>query len=459
MYKGEDKVLEILLKAGQASASGQNNISFEKLASLSKINPDSLRRIIESLKSNGYVSIQVSESVTFQPTKELLEYKDSDFPEFLVFIKALSNKPISGLTPTEKSIGIRWAKVKGLISIENGLLVPSKTEDEAEELSESLKEVAVHLEKTGTHPNKILIEELIERRLLEKKLTKTSIITYTGKHYAPSTSEFDISVPSADAPMGKNHPITKMTKKMRQIMVELGFQEMEGELVESSFWNFDALFQPQDHPARELADTCYVTGEAELPTDKALVDRVKTAHEKGWKYKWNPAEAQKRVLRTHTTALSARHVAAIKDKKPRKYFAIGKVFRNEATDYKHLAEFHQVEGIIAWENATFTDLLGILKEFYGKLGFNNIRFRPSFFPYTEPSLEIEVYYEKRKQWMELGGAGIFRPEVSIPLAGVYPVLAWGLSLERPLMLDLDLEDIRALYKNDSDFLKSVKVDL
>ena len=196
-----------------------------------------------------------------------------------------------------------------------------------------------------------------------------------------------------------------------------------------------------------------------MPEDKDLVERVKKSHEKGWKYKWNYDEAKKRVLRTHTTALSARYVAAIKDKKPRKYFAIGKVFRNEATDYKHLAEFHQVEGIIAWENAKFTDLLGILKEFYGKLGFNNIRFRPSFFPYTEPSLEIEVYYEKRKQWMELGGAGIFRPEVSIPLAGIYPVLAWGLSLERPLMLDLDLEDIRALYKNDSDFLKSVRVDV
>ena len=179
---------------------------------------------------------------------------------------------------------------------------------------------------------------------------------------------------------------------------------------------------------------------------------MKTAHEEGWKYRWEPREATKTVLRTHTTALSARYVASIKDGKPRKYFAIGRVFRNEATDYKHLAEFHQVEGIIAWEGAKFTDLLGVLKEFYRKLGFEKIRFRPSFFPYTEPSLEIEVYFEKRKQWMELGGAGIFRPEVSLPLAGVYPVLAWGLSLERPLMLHLELEDIRDFYKNDLDFL-------
>jgi phenylalanyl-tRNA synthetase alpha chain len=234
---------------------------------------------------------------------------------------------------------------------------------------------------------------------------------------------------------------------------------MEGSLIESSFWNFDALFQPQDHPARELADTFYLKSKAPLPADKRLIQRVKKAHEEGWLYPWDPKEASRAVLRTHTTALSARYVASTKDRKPRKYFAIGRVFRNEATDYKHLAEFHQVEGIIVWEGAKFTDLLGILKEFYSKLGFEKIRFRPSFFPYTEPSLEIEVYFEKRKQWMELGGAGIFRPEVSMPLAGVYPVLAWGLSLERPLMLSMGIEDIRTPYKNDLEFLKSARVQL
>ena len=287
------------------------------------------------------------------------------------------------------------------------------------------------------------------------------LIEYTGKALpSPDVSGgFDISVESTDAPLGKNHPITRMSSRIRRIMTEMGFAEMEGSIVESSFWNFDALFQPQDHPARELADTFYLEGEEPLPQDSKLVSRVKAAHEIGWKYSWNPKEATKRVLRTHTTALSARSVAAIKDKQPHKFFAVGKVFRNEATDYKHLAEFYQVEGIIAWDNAKFTDLLGTLKEFYSKLGFEKIRFRPSFFPYTEPSLEIEVFFEPRQQWLELGGAGIFRPEVSIPLAGVYPVLAWGLSLERPLMLSLGLEDIRSFYRNDVDFLKSVRLDV
>ncbi|MCX6772740.1 MAG: phenylalanine--tRNA ligase subunit alpha, partial [Candidatus Micrarchaeota archaeon] len=146
-----------------------------------------------------------------------------------------------------------------------------------------------------------------------------------------------------------------------------------------------------------------------------------------------------------------------KNKAPKKYFSIGKVYRNEATDYKHLAEFFQVEGIVVWEGATFRDLLGCLKEFYSKLGFEKIRFQPSYFPYTEPSLEISVYFEKKQQWLELGGAGIFRPEVSIPLCDRYPVLAWGLSLERPLMLLNDMDDIRDFYRSNVGWIRRQKI--
>ncbi len=140
-----------------------------------------------------------------------------------------------------------------------------------------------------------------------------------------------------------------------------------------------------------------------------------------------------------------------------KYFCVGRVYRNEVVDFKHLAEFYQIEGIVLWEKATFADLLGLLREFYRKLGFEKIRFRPSYFPYTEPSLEVEVYFEQKKAWLELGGAGIFRPEVCLPLWGKYPVLAWGLSLERPIMLANDVEDIRSFYKNDLAWLRDFKL--
>ena len=252
--------------------------------------------------------------------------------------------------------------------------------------------------------------------------------------------------------------ISRLRNKIATIFTDMGFEEMNGPEIQTSFWNFDALFQPQDHPARELADTFYLKGSAALPKDDALISRVKKIHEKFWGGEWKGENASKSVLRTHTTSVSASYLYNYcKNKQPKKYFSMGKVFRNEATDYKHLAEFFQVEGIVVWEGATFRDLLGCLKEFYRKLGFEKIRFQPSYFPYTEPSLEISVYFEKKKQWLELGGAGIFRPEVSIPLCDRYPVLAWGLSLERPLMLLNDMDDIRDFYKSNAGWLRKQKV--
>lgn len=453
MYKGTDKVLKLLTKNTTMTVAG--------LAEALSMNEDSVRRIVESLKADRYVDVDTKIEYIHGKTEELERYLKSGFPEYSVYKKALAGASVSDLSKDEKSIGIRWARVKDFVIIEGGKLVPAKEKADVEAEMNKLIEEAKNLEMKEHPPSKVVMEHLYERHLAKEKKISTTTVTYTGKHidWSQFKEEFDVNVPGPDAPIGKNHPVTKMTKKLKTILTELGFQEMEGDIIESSFWNFDALFQPQDHPARELADTFYIDRKMPLPQDKKMVERVKKAHEKGWKYQWDPAEASKAVLRTHTTALSARYLAAAKDKKPKKYFAIGRVFRNEATDYKHLAEFHQVEGIIAWENATFTDLLGVLKEIYRKLGFEKIRFRPSFFPYTEPSLEIEVFFEERKQWMELGGAGIFRPEVSIPLAGVYPVLAWGLSLERPLMLTLELDDIRALYRNDADFLASARLDI
>jgi len=448
MYKGESDVLRLVAK---------RKLSLEQIAKEASLNEDSVRRIVESLKSSGHVAVDISESVLGQPGEELVRYARSSFPEVSVFRKALQSVPVSALSPEERSIGIRWAKVKGFVAIEAGKLAPAKEEDEVSAAENAMREAVVQLQKTGSC-DPVIMEELFERKLITRRTVRTVLVSYTGKPMAQEAG-FDVNVPARDAHLGKSHPISRMTKRITTIMTELGFQEMEGGVIESSFWNFDALFQPQDHPARELADTFYINKTIPLPEDKALVERVKKAHEEGWKYRWDPKEASRAVLRTHTTCLSARYLAAMKDKGPRKYFAIGRVFRNEATDYKHLAEFHQVEGIIAWDKAKFTDLLGVLKEVYRKLGFEKIRFRPSFFPYTEPSLEVEVYFEPRKQWLELGGAGVFRPEVSIPLAGIYPVLAWGISLERPLMLLLELEDIRELYRNDVDFLTSARLKL
>jgi phenylalanyl-tRNA synthetase alpha chain len=269
---------------------------------------------------------------------------------------------------------------------------------------------------------------------------------------------YDVSAPAEIPSPAKRHAISRLRARIGRIFTDMGFDEMEGPEAQSAFWNFDALFQPQDHPARELADTFYLKESLPLPDDAELVSRIKKVHEKCWGGAWSELVAKKGVLRTHTTAVSASYLySECRNNEPKKYFSIGKVYRNEATDYKHLAEFFQVEGIVVWEGATFRDLLGLLREFYRKLGFDKIRFQPSYFPYTEPSLEVSVYFEKKRQWLELGGAGIFRPEVSIPLCDRYPVLAWGLSLERPLMLLSEMEDIRDFYRGNAGWLRKQKV--
>ncbi len=257
---------------------------------------------------------------------------------------------------------------------------------------------------------------------------------------------------------GKPHPLVKLISEIRQIFVEMGFQEIEGDYVESSFWNMDVLFIPQDHPAREMQDTFYCKVPAKLPIqEKQLIEVVARVHENGgntgsigWGYKFSKTEGERALLRTHTTVNTIRYLY-YHPKPPCKVFSLERVFRKEDIDTTHLPEFYQIEGIIYEENANFRQLIGILKEFYRRMGFEKIRFRPGYFPYTEPSMEVEVFWNDK--WMELGGSGIFRPEVTEPIGIENPVLAWGLGLERIAMLRYGLSDIRSLYISDLDWLR------
>ncbi len=267
---------------------------------------------------------------------------------------------------------------------------------------------------------------------------------------------------------GRKHFVTQATEYATQIWLEMGFREMSGKMVSTSFWCFDALFVPQDHPAREMQDTFFLSGSVEkgkLPESK-IVQRVKAMHElgkeassAGWGYHWNEEEARKNVLRTHTTLLSAQTLAGLKEKDlPAKFFAIGKNFRNEVLDWKHLSEFNQTEGIVIDQKVNFRHLLGYLKQFFRKMGFPQARFRPAYFPYTEPSVEIDVFHPLKKEWVELGGAGIFRPEVVVPLLGKdIPVLAWGPGFDRIILDYYSITDIRELYKNDLQQLREMKM--
>ena len=369
-------------------------------------------------------------------------------------------------------IALQWAKTNKWIEVKNGKIVLLYGGGDFH-LKKSLGNVA-----KGEKTDQQYLSILIKRRLVEEereteykkaeKLVGKEIanlnpeLIKTGMWKKVTLKKYNVEATGKKIYPGKKHVISYYIEKIRNVFFDLGFIESEGPFVESSFWNFDALYQPQDHPSRELADTFYMkTPSVSRLPDKGLVDSVKGAHENGsntgstgWRYVWDEKIASQSILRTHTTAVSARMLTKIEP--PTKVFCIGRVFRNETLDYKHLPEFTQVEGIVVDENVGFRDLLGYLREFYLRLGFKKIRFRPSYFPYTEMSVEPEVYMEERKEWLELGGAGVFRPEVTRPLGIDCPVLAWGLGLERPIILKLALNDIRNFYdKNDLKLLRGI----
>lgn len=300
--------------------------------------------------------------------------------------------------------------------------------------------------------NKNLIEQISPEILKNEKLWK-------GKKFR----RYDITSPVPKISGGKRHFVNQAIDYARKIWTDMGFQEMSGDIVQNSFWNFDALFTAQDHPVREMQDTFFIDKKSELP-QKEIVQKVKQSHESGvdgstgWRYEWEEKFAQQTALRTHTTCVSAQTLANLKKENlPAKFFAIGKCFRNETVDWSHGFEFNQTEGIVIDKNANFRHLLGYLKQFYKKMGFENLRFNPAYFPYTEPSVEIHAWHPEKKVWLEIGGAGIFRPEVVVPLLGEnIPVLAWGPGFDRTIMDYYQIKDLRELYKNDLTKLRKIK---
>jgi phenylalanyl-tRNA synthetase alpha chain len=297
-------------------------------------------------------------------------------------------------------------------------------------------------------------------KIVEEVTQLTPELIITGKWRQAKLAKFDVTAPTPPVFPGKVHPLQQIIKRAREIFLEMGFTEIRGPLVETAFWNFDALFQPQDHPAREMMDTFYLANPkvGRLPREN-IVEGVAKTHEngwttgsKGWGYKWSREEAEKLVLRTHTTAETIKYLATHK-KPPIKVFSVDRVYRNEQVTYKNIAEFHQIEGIVVGRKVTLRDLMGTLKTFYTKFGLAKIEFWPCYFPYTEPSAQAVVYHPKLNRWMELCGMGMFRPEVLAPMGIKYPVLAWGGGLERLAMIELGLDDIRMLYGNNLGWLR------
>ncbi len=325
---------------------------------------------------------------------------------------------------------------------------------------EELKECNIELLDIGKELKKIKIEDSIEEL--------TSEVIRNKEWKVKNFRKYDIHSQVPTISRGRRHFVEESRNYIKRIWLDMGFKEITGPLIQTSFWCLDSLFVPQDHTAREMQDTFFLGAknkikEGKIPSE--LAKKIKAVHEngwttgsKGWGGKWKYEKAKELLLRTHTTGLSAMTLNKLKKENlPAKFFSVGKVYRNETLDWKHLFEFHQVEGIVIDPDANLRNLLGYLKEFFKKMGYTNVKIKPSFFGYTEPSAEIFAYHPIKKQWVEVGGSGIFRPEVTKPLLGFEcPVLAWGIGMERVITEYYKIEDLREIYKNDLKQLKEMK---
>ncbi|MFH1056394.1 MAG: phenylalanine--tRNA ligase subunit alpha [Candidatus Micrarchaeota archaeon] len=475
-----------------------------EIAKQAGVELSSVMSALESLKEKGLVEARVEVKSVFSLTHDGLEAIGRGLPERKLCNvleekkqagmarigmrecrEMISARPAvqGGLREEEFVIALKWGKELGLVAIVQGQLELSSVKKTPHELL--LEKVGKKISESQlSSEEKAVLVELERRKLVERKIEKTVFVKATpagvraleqepegavtqltpqllktggwkGKQFVA----YDVKTLVAPFAAGKKHAYKQFLLEIKQKLVGMGFVEAHGPLVEMEFWNMDALFMAQDHPAREIHDVFQVEDPARGEIlDKKLLENVRKAHEKGlggskgWRYKWDPEVASRLVLRSHTTPVSARNLAKGL-KPPQRIFCIGRVFRPDEIDWKHFIEFNQCEGIVVDESMSFRELLGYLKEFAIEVfGAQDVRFVPDYFPFTEPSVEMHAKIPG-KGWAEVGGAGMFRPEMLSALGVDVPVLAWGLGIDRLAMIKLGTKDIRDLFSQDLKLLR------
>ncbi|HJM79776.1 MAG TPA: phenylalanine--tRNA ligase subunit alpha [Nitrosopumilus sp.] len=433
----------------------------ETLENSTQLSPDQIRRGIEWLKLKDLAIVDESKSSVISLGKNGLDSFEKGLPErrLLNLVKDGPRK----LSDIQKELGFVFGPAIGLCRKNNWVETSSdqiiiKTipfELPGEKTLQQIGNKKLSKEQINQNDFSELLKRpnfIIEDVIKNKKISLT--LTAKSLDISNDSGAIDVEAEVPEILVARTHPLKDTIDEIREIFVTLGFSEILGNLTQSSFWNFDALFTPQDHPARELQDTFFLDGiSAKKIANPEQIRKVSDSHKKNWRYRWDVNEARKMVLRTHTTCVTIKHLAENKPDEAR-IFSLGRVFRNEKVSYKHLVEFNQIEGIVVGKDANLRNLMGIQREFYKRIGITKIKFWPTFFPYTEPSLQTMVYNEKLGKWIELFGMGIFRPEVTKPLGITKPVLAWGGGIERIAMLKYDLDDVREFYNNSLGWLRS-----
>jgi phenylalanyl-tRNA synthetase alpha chain len=484
LHKYEIAILRALKKG--------DRLSLREVMDGTKLGKDEVLWALQNLSAKGFVDVrkELSEEASLSP--EGNEYAERGLPE-----RALARRLVSGPVPIAdlkgEQIGFMWAKKKGLVTIDKGLVRLTEKGRRAEGGSEEeriLKELQSDRECYRKYRDTDAVSEFRKRGLLEiRSREEVSGIGITEKGVravaggAPDGSdsierversvirnrlwvgkkfrEYNVGAPVEPEDAAMKHPLRRTIDEIKDAYLSMGFREVSGPVIEPSFWVFDHLFMPQDHPARDVQDTFFLSEPGTLPVeDKELVGRIRKAHEEAWHIGWSEEIASQAVARTHTTSVTGRYMYAIlKELKenPKKYelpikiFTVGRNLRNENIDYKHLADFYQTDGIIIGRNLTLANLFDTLIKLYGRIGIK-VRFVPMYYPFVEPGVNVRI--EVNGEWMEVGGAGIIRREVTGVDRRTMTVLAWGLSLERLLFVkDRNLDSIASLYNSSVGWLR------
>lgn len=491
MHKYEISILRAL--------KGQGKLSFDALMEVSGLGRDEAMWALQNLLSGGMVEAKKSQREEASLTAEGAEYASRGLPErALIERLRKGHEEIGRLAGKDGQIGFMWAKKKGLVAIEKGRVELTAKGKEAlgKELHEErvLKEIAAgeyskyaKTEAAAEFRKRGLLESRTREEIGDVCITEKGVRAIGGVKEVEAEADlienvdrgvikgrlwekkgfrpYNIAAPVESRDVAMRHPLRRVIEDIRASYLSMGFTEVSGPIIEPAFWVFDHLFMPQDHPAREVMDTFFLSNPRTIPvTDKKLMARIKREHEKAWRIGWSEGIATQAVARPHTTSVTARYMYALlkeiqadpkKHELPIKLFTIGRNFRNENIDYKHMADFYQTDGIIIGRNLTLANLFDTLIKLYKGIGVK-VKFVPLYYPFVEPGVNVRI--NVNGEWMEMGGAGIIRREVTGVSRKTINVLAWGLALERLMFIrDKELKTITSLYNSRVGWLRESSI--
>ncbi|GAB3678184.1 phenylalanine--tRNA ligase subunit alpha [Halopiger thermotolerans] len=494
------------------AASADEATSVDALAEATDLPPETVTGAVFELEDEGLVAVDERVDETIQLTEEGREYATDELPEVRLYEAALEagadSEPVqmgqvigaSGLEGPQVDIALSNYARKGYGTIDSGEITADPDADpdaDAEANALAALEGADETPVDAVDIDGDTLEQLDRRGLVEISETTvreatlteravtelmagietaetvgqvTSELLTSGEWEDVEFADYNVEADAERFEGGNVHILRQTAERVKDVLVGMGFQEMQGPHVDADFWINDCLFMPQDHPARTHWDRFALeqpTHIDDLPEN--LVERVERAHKEGvgedgegYHSPWDEDFARALALRGHTTSLSTRYLSGeqIGDiEPPARFFSVEKVYRNDTLDPTHLLEFFQIEGWVMAEDLSVRDLMGTFEEFYAQFGIEDIRFKPHYNPYTEPSFELFGTHPTTGELVEIGNSGIFREEMLEPLGVECDVMAWGLALERLLMLMYGFEDIRDIHGTlcDLELLRNTEV--